>query len=70
MNFDDRLTILLLLKGRHEYTFRWLEYAKFIQCPFHIYVADGSFDNEIETYFSNSLNENNLNITYKKYPLK
>jgi len=39
---DERLTIILALKGRHNFTDRWLSYANINLSKFRILVADGS----------------------------
>jgi glycosyltransferase domain-containing protein len=39
---DERLTIILALKGRHQFTERWLNFANKNLNKFKIFIADGS----------------------------
>lgn len=64
--FRDKLTIILTVKGRSEYTFRWLEYAKLKKFPFSILIADGSSDFSVKEYIDKS-NLEELNIKYVKF---
>ena len=41
-------TLLLLIKGRHEFTKRWLLYMRKIKFPFKIVIADGENDDYTE----------------------
>jgi glycosyltransferase domain-containing protein len=66
MLLRDKLTIILTLKGRCEYTFRWIEYVNRQFFPFTILIADGGADNNV----SNWIAEKNLvgiNIKYVKF---
>ena len=36
-----KLTIALTLKGREEFTYRWMEYMNEMRCPYKILIADG-----------------------------
>lgn len=68
MHETNLLTIVLTLKGRHSYTWRWLNWASSQNCEYKILIADGSEDNSIELSL-NTMNEyKNLNIEYFKYP--
>lgn len=42
MNVDRRLTLILPVRGRPEYTRRWLDWARESALPFPVIVADGS----------------------------
>lgn len=42
MNADRRLTVILPVRGRPEYTRRWLAWARADALPFPVVVADGS----------------------------
>ena len=42
----DKLTILLPLKGRPLFTLRYFLYMEEVQCPFKIFIADGSLNEE------------------------
>ena len=48
MHETNLLTIVLTLKGRHSYTWRWLNWASSQNCEYRILIADGSEDNSIE----------------------
>jgi len=65
MNSD--LTIILTLKGRFNYTRRWLDWAISRNCPFKILIADGGLDDSVQQYLS-TLEPNNLNLEYVRYP--
>ena len=65
---DDRLTILLTLKGRENFTYRWLEYSNNIKLPFRIYIADGGENDNISEFLSNQSKYPNLKIKYRRYP--
>ena len=67
MNLDINLTVLLVLKDRAEYTYRWMSYMQYINFPYPIIIADGGKNQEI----SNLLRENkqfpDLNFKYFRY---
>ena len=66
MNND--LTIILLLKGRNDFTVRWFRFAEKFYKPFKIIVADGGSGKSIKEKL-NKLNLNKeLNFEYIKYP--
>ena len=44
------LTLLLLVKGREKFSFRWLDYLSKNQSECKIYVADGSEKTNFEKY--------------------
>src|SRR6267378_699054 len=44
----ERLTIVLPLKGRAEYTRRWFDWADRSRFPFAVVVADGGDDSGLE----------------------
>ena len=47
---NNKLTIILTIKGRQEYTFRWIEYVRKRKFPFTILIADGGSDDFIQKY--------------------
>jgi len=61
-----KLTILLTLKGRYKFTYRWLEYAKKRSFPFKILIADGGSDDTVLKYIEKGDFED-LNIRYVKF---
>jgi len=60
------LTIILTLKGRHEFTLRWLRWANSQRCPFKILIADGSRDETAQTFLT-AENTKHLDVEYFKY---
>ena len=64
----DSLTILLLIKDRPQFTFRWMEYSNSIRFPFKILVADGGKEELVPARLSQVQNYSELNYTYIKYP--
>src|SRR5690349_7778786 len=44
MAIDDRLTVLLPVKGRADFTVRWMRYADALDFPFKVLIADGGKD--------------------------
>ena len=67
-NIDNNLTILLTLKGRENFTYRWLEYSNNIKLPFRIFIADGGENDDISAHLSNQSRYPNLKIKYRRYP--
>jgi len=67
MEFSDKITVILLLKGRHSYTQRWLEYHSRLKIPFPILVGDGAPSSEIEEVVNHYSESNKLDIKYLKY---
>ena len=62
------VTIILTLKGRDEFTYRWMHYMNEMRCQYKILVADGGDSIEIEKNLSNCENYPNLNYEYIRYP--
>lgn len=65
MNTD--LTILLLLKDRTPFTWRWFEFYNQIGLPFKVLVADGGEDKSVEKLRDKSLFPN-INYEYVRFP--
>ena len=42
------LTVILLVKGREDFTERWLKYMSQIEFPYKIIIADGEDDGVIK----------------------
>ena len=63
---STQLTLLLVLKGRHDFTIRWLEYANLYLNKYKIIIADGSPNDE--KYKLNQKIYTNLEILLLKYP--
>lgn len=65
---SKQLTITLTIKGREEFTHRWMEYMNAMHCPYKILIADGGDSLEIEAYLRNFTNYPNLDYEYIRYP--
>lgn len=57
MKLEESLTILCSLKGREQMTERFLDWCRFIKCPFPIVLADGS-------KYSKEYDFSELNVDY------
>lgn len=64
---NDKLTIVLFLKGREPYTLRWLEYMNEARCPFKILIGDGSDSDFIANHMKQS-DYPNLHYDYLRFP--
>lgn len=61
------LSIVLVIKDRIEYSYRFLKCLNEQKCPFTILVADGGSTEQVYRHIKFG-NFPNLNIMYKKYP--
>ena len=68
MTADNELTILLPLKDRAQFTYRWMSYANSIRFPFKVLIADGGADETVPKVLSNKTNFPNVNYEYRRYP--
>ena len=68
MSADNELTILLTLKDRPLFTFRWMSYANSINFPFKVLIADGGADETVPKVLSNKANFPNVTYEYIRYP--
>lgn len=66
-NSNALLTILLFLKDREAFTYRWLQWMNENRCPYPIFIADGSQNNNIELHLQNSKNYPMLQYKYLYY---
>lgn len=64
----ELLTIVLPLKGRAEYTFRWMQYADSSGFPFRVIVADGADDDVVARVLSIPSNYPRVRYEYIRYP--
>jgi|APSaa5957512576_1039674.scaffolds.fasta_scaffold01322_3 glycosyltransferase domain-containing protein len=64
-----KLTIILTLKGRDEFTYRWMKYMNEMRCLYKILLADGGDNLEIEAHLRHPNNYPNLDYEYIRYPL-
>ena len=63
------LTIVLTIKDRVPFTYRWMQYMNDMQCPYKILIADGGADSAIEQHLRNHCsNYPYLNCEYVRYP--
>jgi len=46
--YTEKLTVVLPIKDRPDFTKRWLEYANEVSLPFHVLVADGSLQSSLD----------------------
>ncbi len=63
-----KLTILLTLKDRSSFTYRWMRYMNDMHCPYKILIADGGEDTAIEEHLRRAENYPNLDYEYIRYP--
>lgn len=68
LNVDNLLTVILVIRDRPYYTFRWMDYANKTHFPFAILIADGGKDLEVATRLQDHSNFPNLNYDYLRYP--
>ena len=62
------LTIVLTLKDRAPFTYRWMRYMDDVRCPYPILIADGGEDAAAESRLRQPGNYPNLTYTYLRYP--
>ena len=62
------LTIVLPLKDKSNFTYRWMKYAEKKFQDYKIIIADGGKDKEVETILSNKSNYNKIDYQYYRYP--
>jgi glycosyltransferase domain-containing protein len=68
VNVNSKLTVLLTLKDRVEFTYRWMEYAQFVKLPFKVLIADGGISDDIRNKFSSGELYPDVNYHYLRYP--
>lgn len=65
----QRLTIVLPLKGRHLFTFRFLTHANAMRLPYRILMADGRVNDRVAERIENGPQEfPALDLEYVRYP--
>ena len=67
MKLAQTFTLVLLIKGRHEFTRRWLTYMKSINFEYPIIIADGQDDDETKKMIIEINKEEALSIQYFRY---
>ncbi len=65
---DKKLTIVLVIKDRVQFTYRWMEYADTVSMPFKIVIADGGKDKKIKDFLLSRKHYPNINYQYLRYP--
>lgn len=63
-----KLTIVLTLKDRAPFTYRWMQYMNDVRCPYRILIADGGEDSAIEQHLRTHKHYPNLDYEYIRYP--
>ena len=64
--FSELLTVLLVIRDRKEFTFRWLKYAYDFKLPFNLLIADGGSNDAVDQYISDNNLRDRLKINYIK----
>ena len=64
----NNLTIVLTLKDRTPFTYRWMQYMNDMKCPYKILIADGGKDKSIEEHLLDPSNYPELIYEYIRYP--
>jgi len=67
MPIDD-LTVVLTLKDRSAFTYRWMQWMESQRFPYKILIADGGSDPAIEQHLSDRKHYPSLNYEYIRYP--
>lgn len=67
-DISNKLTVLLIIKDRAEYTLRWMKYADSISFPFYVIIADGGRDKNLEKVLLDGKKFSNLNYKYVRFP--
>ena len=65
---ENQLTIILTLKDRSEFTYRWIQYMNESKCPYLILIADGGSDTKVQEHLQNTENYPFLRYEYIRYP--
>src|SRR5437870_3845451 len=68
MTADNELTVLLTLKDRTQFTYRWMSYANSFRFPFKVLIADGGKDKTVPQVLSDKTNFPDVNYEYIRYP--
>lgn len=64
----NKLTIVLNLKDRAPFTYRWMRYMNDMRCPYRILIADGGKDEAVEANLRQPENYPHLDYEYIRYP--
>lgn len=64
--YSELLTVLLVIRDREEFTFRWLKYAYDFKLPFYLLIADGGSNDAVDKYIRDNNLKERLKIDYIK----
>jgi len=67
MHIND-LTIVLTLKDRSAFTYRWMQWMEAQRFPYKILIADGGSDRAIEQHLLDRTHYPSLDYEYIRYP--
>lgn len=62
------LTIVLTLKGRLSFTYRWMDYMNAVHCPFPIVICDGSTERQAAKDLMDAQLYTNITYRYERFP--
>lgn len=65
---QNDLTVVLTLKDRASFTYRWMRWMEVQRFPYKILIADGGADREIERHLLDRNNYPSLDYEYIRYP--
>ncbi len=68
LSVNRDLTIILTLKDRSPFTYRWMHWMRQEKCPFKILIADGGKDPQVQKYLEDKSNNPELDYEYIRYP--
>ena len=63
------LTVVLTLKGREQYTYRWMQYMDAISFPYKIIIADGGSSRTLQNHLQDNNSYKNIDYEYIRYPI-
>jgi glycosyltransferase domain-containing protein len=63
-----KLTIVLTLKDRSAFTYRWMKYMSDMRSPYKILIADGGKDSALEEHLRRGKDYPGLDYEYIRYP--
>ena len=64
---ENLFTLILLVKGRDEFSMRWLKYMDEIDFKYPIVISDGANDGFISQMIKNHTFKNNIKINFKQF---
>jgi glycosyltransferase domain-containing protein len=68
MNPEHELTVLLALKDRAAFTWRWMSYADHVRFPFAVFLADGGSDDTVKRGLADRTVFPHVHYQYVRYP--